>query len=160
MCGNIKLTTDRIRMKELEWLGHLVRMPDNRLPKSVLFGWLPEPQPRCGPRKQWRDVLRQDLKFIDVAEADWYEESRKSRTDWRALYHSGIDHEAHQEVTQTACGPSMVKTVTCTVCGRSFRRESDRKRQKCLDERRKPVSEQRGAVQCQNCHRWLRIDSP
>ena len=106
---------------------------------------------RCGPRKRWRDFLQQDLKFIDVAEADWYEESR---VDWRALYHRGI--EAHREVTQTACGPSVVKTVTCTVCGRSFRRESDRKRHKCLDERRKPVSEQRGAVQCQNCHRWFR----
>ena len=56
-------------------------MPNDRLPKS---GWLPEPLPRCGPRKQRRDVLQQDLKFIDVAEADWYEESRKSRADWRA----------------------------------------------------------------------------
>ena len=50
----------------------------------------------------------------------------------------------------------MVKTVTCTVCGRSFRTESDRKRHKCLDDRRKPVSKQRGAVQCQNCHKWFR----
>ena len=96
-------------MRRLEWLGHLARMPNDRLPKSVLFGWLPEPWPRCGPRKRWRDVLWQDLKFIDVAETDWYEESR-------TLYHSGI--EAHQEVTQTACGPSVVKTVTCTVCGK------------------------------------------
>ena len=82
----MKLTTDRIRMRRLEWLGHLARIPDDRLPKSVLFGWLPETHPRCGPRKQWRDVLWQDLKFIDVAETDWYEESRKSRADWRALY--------------------------------------------------------------------------
>ena len=71
-----------------------------------------------------------EFKFIDVAETDWYEKSRKSRADWRALYHSRI--EAHQEGTQTrqqrACGPSVVKTVTCTVCDRSFRRECDRKR--------------------------------
>ena len=44
----------------------------DRLPKSVLFavGWFPEPLPGCGPRKQWRDFLQQDLKFIDVAESD------------------------------------------------------------------------------------------
>ena len=129
-------------------------MPDERLPKSVLFGWLPEPQPRCGPRKRWRDVLRQDLKFIDVAETDWYRESRTSRAEWRALCHSGM--EAHQEAIRVACGPSVVKNVICVVCNRSFRRESDKKRHKCLDERRKPVSEQRGAVQCQTCRRWFR----
>ena len=75
--GDTELATDKIRVKRLEWLGHLARMPDERLPKSVLFGWLPEPRPRCGPRKRWRDVLRQDLKFIDVAETDWYRESRR-----------------------------------------------------------------------------------
>ena len=59
--GDMELTTDRIRMSILEWLGYLARMPDNRLLKSVLFGWLPEPRPRYGPRrKQWRDVLRQE----------------------------------------------------------------------------------------------------
>ena len=93
--GDTELATDKIRVKRLEWLGHLARMPDERLPKSVLFGWLPEPRPRCGPRKRWRDVLRQDLKFIDVAETDWYRESRTSRAEWRALCHSGM--EAHQE---------------------------------------------------------------
>ena len=68
--GDMELTTDRIRMRRLEWLGHLARMPDDRLPKSSVFGWLLEPWPRCGPRKWWRDVLWQDLKFIDVAETD------------------------------------------------------------------------------------------
>jgi len=28
---------DKIRLKRLEWLGHLARMVDNRMPKSVLF---------------------------------------------------------------------------------------------------------------------------
>ena len=31
-------------MRRLEWLGHLARMPDDRLPKSILFGWLSEPR--------------------------------------------------------------------------------------------------------------------
>ena len=79
----------------------------------------------------WRDVVQQDIKLIDVTETDWYEETTRSRAEWRALYHSGI--EAHQEMTQAARSPSLVKNVTCTVCDRNFRRESDEKRHKCLD---------------------------
>ena len=30
------------------------------------------------------------------------------------------------------------------------------KRHKCVDERRKPVSEQRGAAQCLICRKWFR----
>ena len=37
-----------------------------------------------------------------------------------------------------------------------FRRESDRKRHKCVAERRKPISEQHGAIQCTACSRWFR----
>ena len=47
--------------------------------------------------------------------------------------------------------------MVCEVCSRIFRRESDCKRHKCVAERRKPVSEQRGSVQCQMCRRWFRI---
>ena len=43
--GDMELITDKIRMRRLEWLGHLARMSDDRLPKSILFGWLPEPRP-------------------------------------------------------------------------------------------------------------------
>ena len=34
--------------------------------------------------------------------------------------------------------------------------DQDCKRHKCVAERRKPVSEQRGSVQCQMCRRWFR----
>ena len=40
-------------------------------------------------------------------------------------------------------------------CGRLFSR-SGLPRHKCLDERRKPVSEQRGSRQCSSCERWFR----
>ena len=30
------------------------------------------------------------------------------------------------------------------------------KRHKCTAERQKPVSQQRGAVQCGTCHKWFR----
>ena len=41
--GDMETIVDKIRMKRLQWLGHLARMADDRMPKSVLFGWLSEP---------------------------------------------------------------------------------------------------------------------
>ena len=62
--GDMDLITEKIRMKRLEWLGHLARMADNKIPKTILFSWLSEPRPRCGPRKRWRDVVQHDLTLI------------------------------------------------------------------------------------------------
>ena len=48
------------------------------------------------------------------------------------------------------------RDVVCEVCSRSFRREGDKKRHKCVTEREKPVSEQRGAAQCMQCMKWFK----
>ena len=40
--------------------------------------------------------------------------------------------------------------MVCDECGRCFRRESDKARHKFLSERRKPVSDQAGSVQCES----------
>ena len=45
-------------IQRMEWLGHLSRIPDQRMPKAALFGWLPQPRPRGGPRRRWRDVIK------------------------------------------------------------------------------------------------------
>ena len=46
--------------------------------------------------------------------------------------------------------------MECTVCGRQFRRKSDKACHKCSQERRRPVREQKGAVRCDVCGRWFR----
>ena len=48
-----------------------------------------------------------------VAEVGWYEKTRRSRENWRALHHSGI--HAHQNVTLAACGSCVVRFLTCAV---------------------------------------------
>ena len=100
-------------------------MPDHRLLKSLLFGWLPESRPRCGPRRRWRDVICKDLKDISIAESKWYEEARRSRAGWRATYQDGLANHSGSR----AVGATM---AVCDVCFRTFRRESDRKRHKCV----------------------------
>ena len=120
---------NRVTSKRLQWLGHLSRMPDNCLPKRVLFGWFPQPRSRCGPRKRWRDVIKKDLIHVHIGEDKWYE-AASSRTEWWTLYHSRIE----QEVT-TVERPLTARHVLCDICNRTFSRESDKKRHKCIEER-------------------------
>ena len=47
--GDEELMTEKVKKRRLEWLGHLARMPYHRLPKCLLFDWLPQSRPRGGP---------------------------------------------------------------------------------------------------------------
>ena len=153
--GDEETVGEKIQKRRMEWLGHLARMPDHRLPKVMLFSWLPQPRPRCRPWKRWRDVVRKDLRDVEVGEHEWYEEATSSRASWRALYPMGLENYREMRTTQ-AQAPVVVRDVFCQACSRSFRRLSDKKRHKCVTERQKPVCEQRGAAQCSQCLRWFR----
>ena len=127
-------------------------MPDHRLPKICLFGWLPKTRPCRGPRRRWRDVVKRDLKSVGMRDGEWYDDAQ-NRKKWREVWsHRLAEHHQIQ-----AAGPNGAeRSVVCTECGRCFRRESDKARHKCITERMKPVSEQAGAVKCDQCGRWLR----
>ena len=42
--------SERVRSRQMKWLGHLVRMPSTRIPRQLLFSSLPFPRPFCDPR--------------------------------------------------------------------------------------------------------------
>ena len=44
----------------------------------------------------------------------------------------------------------------CEVCSRNFRRQSDKVRHRCVEERKKPIREQQGVSRCSHCFRWFR----
>ena len=113
-----------MKRTRLQWLGHLARMSDDRLPKSALFSCLPQPSPRCEPRKRWRDIAHKDLRDIEVDESVWYGEARRSRAGWGAMYCTGL--EDCRDI-QRAQASEVVREVVCEMCFRSFRRESDKK---------------------------------
>ena len=149
--GDVETITEKLMKRRLEWLGHLARMPNCRIPKMCLFGWLPKTRPPGGPRRRWRDVAKKDLKAVKIDEDTWYDKAL-NRQEWLDTCREGVSkyHQAQQQL------PRRPKEVECTVCGRQFRRECNKARHKCSQERRRPVREQEGAVRCDVCGRWLR----
>ena len=148
--GDLETMATKVGKRRIEWLGHLARMSNARLPKRILFGWLPKTRPASGPRRRWRDVVRHDLKALDVLEEDWYD-AAQHRSGWRDMY-SKLEAEQHQQQLRPTPPQGQVQ---CHECMRVFQREADKARHKCIAERQKPISQQRGAVQCVTCHRWF-----
>ena len=83
-------------------------------------------------------MASKNLENIGVGEQEWYAKAEASRASWTAAYRLGKEiYRAAQarEASDTA------KAVVCDVCFRAFKRMGDKKRHKCVCERRKPVSE-------------------
>ena len=143
--GDAALVSDRIRKRRMEWLGHMARLDDGRVPKQLLFGCLPATRPACGPRRRWRDVVASDLDRLGISTAEWYGLAR-NRQGWRS------------DVLDASLDPPDLpqdSRVQCVTCSRSLRRAGDRAQHKCVAERRLPTHLQRGAVQCLMCSRWF-----
>ena len=67
---------------------------------------------------------------------------------WNRLYTDAI--QRNRQLAR-----SSLPSVQCVVCGRTFRREQDRARHKCIEEQSKPVHQQQGALQCYTCRKWF-----
>ena len=73
---------DLIVARRLRWLGHVARMEDHRLPKKILFGWLPQCHPAHGTKMRWRDRVRKDMKKFCIEEGNW-SRLAQDRSGWR-----------------------------------------------------------------------------
>ena len=74
---------DLLIRKNLRWTGHVMRMPQDRLPKQVLFSQLPSGHRRRGrPRLRYKDTIKRNLKIRGINADSWTELS-KERAKWR-----------------------------------------------------------------------------
>jgi hypothetical protein len=55
---------DDITIRKLGWVGHIIRMEDERLPEKVLNGKLHNTRPMGKPRRRREYVVRRDTSQI------------------------------------------------------------------------------------------------
>ena len=91
--------------------------------------------------------MRKDVKDIGVSEEELFDEAVRSR----AGCSDGVDSYRERQIVSAPA--AVVRDVVCEVCSRNFRRESDKARYTCIDERRKPISKQQGDTQYLQCNR-------
>ena len=129
---------DVVAAKRLRWVGHVARMDDTRLPKKLLFGWLPQRRPAHRTKQRWRDKVRKDLKQFNIEEESWFRAAQE-RAQWRAACREGLSTRVRERLraerarrggSPVVIGPTASQLV-CDTCHRSFRRQEDISRHKC-----------------------------
>ena len=61
-----------LKLVQRRWTGHIIRMPDERLPKKVFYGELKERKRSQGDnKKRFKDTLKAFLKCFDIPIGSW-----------------------------------------------------------------------------------------
>ena len=114
-------------MRKLRWIGQMIRMDDNRLPKQALYGELSTRERRSGgEKKRHKDQIKTILtKFIVAPEM--LETYAADRSGWLTKFHEGpkkcrqgqnelmrLQRQGrHQQDLNVAD-----RKFPCTICGR------------------------------------------
>ena len=66
------------------WAGHVTRMEDVRMPKTVFLSELLEGKRNCGaPRKRYKDQLKRQLAQAGISHQSWQQEA-SDQDSWRS----------------------------------------------------------------------------
>ena len=81
--------TETIRLHRLRWFGHVQRMEENRISKSVLYMNLETIRQRGRPRNRRLDEVREDGRMVGREE---WQEKLYDREEWRRLLRTASNH--------------------------------------------------------------------
>jgi hypothetical protein len=70
--------------RRLQWLGHVFRMEEDRLPRRMLTAWVPVARPKGRPQLTYAHTIVRDLEKYNIGKEGWGEKA-KDRVKWRAL---------------------------------------------------------------------------
>ena len=78
-----------LSQRRLRWLGHVLRMGAERIPKSLLYGDLVVgKRNRVRPKLRFKDVCKSDLKSLKI-KTNELELLANDRAKWRSTVHKG-----------------------------------------------------------------------
>ena len=78
-----------LKLAQLRWTGHVTRMPDERLPRKILYGELQVgKRSHGGQKKRYKETLKASLKDFNIPTESW-EQIVQDRTKWRGLIRRG-----------------------------------------------------------------------
>lgn len=114
-----------IMKSRLRWVGHVVRLDEERLPKRVFYGELFGKRPPCKPRKRYKDCLKESLKKSEIALETW-EQDAKDRVMWRELVNTSVINFERRRLKHAAAKRALRKGLhgdvrelhACNMCNR------------------------------------------
>lgn len=132
--ANMQSMEGVIMRHRLRWLGHVQRMPPDRMPVKVLYSELSDGKRSAGgPRKRYKDQLKRSLIAVKIPPED-LPTATSDRTQWRRQCDTGIKQlEAHRRTQNSqkrqrkkkraddrARGLGPPPTIPCDKCDRFF----------------------------------------
>ena len=122
-----------LKLAQLMWTGHVIRMPDKQFPKKVFYGELKEgKRSQGGQKKRYQDTLKDSLKDFDIPMWPW-EPTAQERSKWRgltnkraALYEKKkriceAERKRRERNANTNGPPADSMILTWSTCNRQFR---------------------------------------
>ena len=86
-----------VRRRQLQWAGHVARMPPTRLPRMFLTSWCAHPRPQRRPDFTYGEGLAAALEYAGIEQEGWMEVAR-DRAVWKQLIRDIAEPEGDTEV--------------------------------------------------------------
>ena len=111
---------------QFRWAGHISRMPNDRIPKQLLFGQLEQGhRHHGGPKLRYKDSIKANMKSCGI-DFLHFEKLSSDRTNWRSLCHSSLQQfeenrirhlQAQRQKRKEQIVPTN-KSFVCQSCGK------------------------------------------